>query len=173
MPRNTTENTRLALLGAMILFLATLEYMIPKPIPFVKLGLANLPILLGLTILSPKEVITLLIIKVLGQGLIQGTLFSHLILFSLGGTLSSGLTMMILYRLQIPKVSLIGISMVGALCGNLAQLFVAQIVLFGKDVWLMAPLFLGVGVITSVVLGVVALQFQSSSTWLQRMAKNA
>ncbi len=160
---------RLAVLGAMVLFMATIEYMIPKPLPFLKLGVANLPILIGLTFLSPKEVLILLVMKVVGQGLIHGTLFSHLLLFSFGGTFSSGLVMMLLYYAKVPKVSLIGISVSGAITGNIMQLLVAQILLFGKDVWLMAPIFLGAGVISSTILGIMALRFTQHSKWVEKV----
>ncbi len=160
---------RLAVLGAMILFMATIEYMIPKPLPFLKLGVANLPILIGLTFLSPKETLILLVMKVVGQGLIHGTLFSHLILFSFGGTFASGLVMMLLYYSKTPGISLIGISVSGAITGNITQLLVAQILLFGKDVWLMAPVFLGAGVISASILGVMALRFTQHSKWIEKV----
>ncbi len=163
------QQRRLAVLGAMILFMATIEYMIPKPLPFLKLGVANLPILIGLTFLSPKETLILLVMKVVGQGLIHGTLFSHLLLFSLGGTFTSGVIMMIFFYTKIPGISLIGISVLGAIGGNIIQLLVAQVLLFGKDVWLMAPVFLGAGVISSTILGVMALRFTQHSKWIQRV----
>ena len=47
-----------ALLAALALFLATVEHVIPKPVPFLKLGLANLPLLVGLTVLRPREIFT-------------------------------------------------------------------------------------------------------------------
>ncbi len=163
------QHRRLATLGAMILFLATIEYMIPKPLPFLKLGIANLPILIGLTFLKPKDIITLIAMKIVGQGLIQGTLFSHLILFSFGGTLTSGLIMMTLYYIKIPHLSLVGISVIGALAGNSVQLLVAQLVLLGKDAWLMAPLFLGAGIISSSLLGIMANRFVAQSKWIERV----
>ena len=65
----------LALLGACSLFLSTLEFLIPKPIPFMRLGLANLPLLISLSFLTPGQIMLLTLIKVLGQGLVNGTLF--------------------------------------------------------------------------------------------------
>ena len=35
------------------MFLSVIEYMIPKPMPFMRLGLAHLPILLSLLIFPP------------------------------------------------------------------------------------------------------------------------
>ena len=66
-----------ALLGALSLFLSTLEYLIPKPLPFIRLGLANLPILIALFLLPPKFIFLLIGLKILGQGLVNGTLFSY------------------------------------------------------------------------------------------------
>ncbi|MEN6364589.1 MAG: Gx transporter family protein, partial [Rectinema sp.] len=40
-----------ALLGAFCFFLSAVEYMLPKPMPFMRLGIANLPILLAVDIL--------------------------------------------------------------------------------------------------------------------------
>ena len=44
-----------ALLAAFALFLSTVEYMIPKPIPFMRIGLANLPLIIGLGVLTYRE----------------------------------------------------------------------------------------------------------------------
>ena len=40
----------IALLGAFCLFLSTIEYMIPKPMPFMRIGIVNLPLMLALDI---------------------------------------------------------------------------------------------------------------------------
>jgi len=66
----------IALMGALCLFFSTLEYLIPKPFPFFRLGLANLPILLSLSIFNPADVLLLVALKVIGQGLVNGTLAS-------------------------------------------------------------------------------------------------
>ncbi|NBK25683.1 MAG: heptaprenyl diphosphate synthase, partial [Spirochaetia bacterium] len=43
---------KIAFVAAATLLLSTLEYLIPKPLPFLRLGLANLPILLVLDIFT-------------------------------------------------------------------------------------------------------------------------
>ncbi|MCL2443016.1 MAG: Gx transporter family protein [Treponema sp.] len=88
----------LALLGAFCIFLSAVEYMIPKPLPFMRIGLANLPVMLALDIFSFPAFLVLICIKVVGQALITGTLFSYIFLFSLTGTLLSGLLMYLLRR---------------------------------------------------------------------------
>jgi heptaprenyl diphosphate synthase len=66
----------LALLGSFCLFLSTLEYLIPKPLPFMRIGLANLPLILALDLFPPGPFALLVLIKISGQALITGTLFS-------------------------------------------------------------------------------------------------
>jgi len=72
----------LALLGAFCLFLSAVEYMIPKPLPFMRIGLANLPLMLALDIFPLYAFLILVCVKVLGQALITGTLFSYFFIFS-------------------------------------------------------------------------------------------
>ena len=121
-----TENTnRIALLGAFSMFLSTIEYLFPKPVPFMRLGLANLPLLLGLEVLSAPSYFLLVIIKVLGQALVNGTLASYVFLFSLGGSLASAVVMRLCYMLPERRISFIGISLMGALASNIVQLMLS------------------------------------------------
>ena len=56
---------RIALLGAFSMFLSTIEYLFPRPIPFMRLGLANLPVILALEILPAPSYFLLVLMKVL------------------------------------------------------------------------------------------------------------
>jgi heptaprenyl diphosphate synthase len=143
------------------------EFMIPKPLPFLRLGLANLPILAGLSILNPGEVMILVILKILGQGLINGTLFSYIFLFSALGSLAAGLVMMLLWRFGQRFFSYIGISILGALASNLTQLVFSMLTVFGKEAWLIAPPFLAVGTVTAILLGIFAQRFSLVSQWMK------
>ncbi|MBI9101087.1 MAG: Gx transporter family protein [Spirochaetales bacterium] len=155
-----------ALLGAFCLFLATVEFMIPKPLPFLRLGLANLPILIGLSILSPGQVISLVVIKILGQGLVNGTLFSYIFLFSAAGSMASCLVMLLTFRFGRRFISLIGISLMGALASNLVQLTFSRFTVFGQNAWLFAPPFLAAGGVTAILLGIFAEKFAATSVWM-------
>lgn len=167
-PDRVTRIEFVALLAAFALFLSTVEYMIPKPVPFMRIGLANLPLLIGLGLLNNREYILLALLKVLGQGLITGTIFSYIALFSLGGTVSSAFVMFVLYRYARRWTSLTGISMAGAMASNITQLQLSRAILFGDAARLIAPPFLIVGLTTSVVLGIFAEQFVEHSQWYRR-----
>src|SRR5512138_3281027 len=92
-PSMLSQNKQLAFLAACCLFLATLDYLIPKPLPFMRIGLANLPLLVALPFFSTGSFMLLLCAKVLVQSLVQGTLFSYVALFSFAGSLTSGTLM--------------------------------------------------------------------------------
>ena len=154
-----------ALFSACALFLSTIEYMIPKPIPFMRLGLANIPLIIALGIFSNREYFLLLVLKVLGQGLISGTIFSYIILFSLAGSISSALIMLAIYTVFKAKVSRIGISIGGALGSTMSQLLISRLILFKEATYVIAPLFLFSGLISSIILGLFAQRFIVMSKW--------
>lgn len=145
---------KISFIAASTLLLSSLEYLIPKPLPFLRLGLANLPLLLILQSIDYPSYFFILLLKAIGQGMVSGTLFSYLFLISLAGTMSSGYAMKLLKSLLKERVSLIGISVVGAFVSNLSQLQVASWIVYGPAIWVAAPLMLGLGMITSIILGV-------------------
>lgn len=155
-----------SILGALCLFLSTIEYLIPKPMPFFRLGLANLPLLLALRFLSPVDLLLVLLLKVLGQGLINGTLASYVFLFSLAGSVASLAAMSLIYRLGRSAVSLVGVSLFGAMASSLVQLVLAVTFIFGSAAKLIAPLSLGSGMITGLLIGWFAQGFVEHSEWL-------
>ena len=170
----TNETRRnIAFLGALCVFLSTVEYLIPKPLPFMRLGLANLPILLALSFMKPKEIIILVALKIAGQGFINGTLFSYIFLFSLGGTVASASVMMVLYYAAGRWMSFIGISLGGAMASSLVQLVIARWLIFGKGTRLMAPLLIISGCVSSVVLGAITERFKEKSEWLKIICREA
>jgi heptaprenyl diphosphate synthase len=140
--------------------------MIPKPLPFMRIGLANMPLIVGLDILSAKSFALLVFIKILGQGLITGSLFSYVFIFSLAGTLASGTAMYLLRRcLGARYTGFIGISTAGAFLSNGVQLTLARFFIFGEGVKFIAPPLLGAGVLTGMALGVFCEIFIARSVW--------
>ena len=97
--------------------LASIELAIPKPVPFLRLGLANLPILIALQVLRPRQLLLLLGLKILGQGMVQGTLFSYIILFSAASSVASVAAMWLVDRASRGLMSLVGVAVVGAHAG--------------------------------------------------------
>ncbi|MFP4330051.1 MAG: Gx transporter family protein [Spirochaetaceae bacterium] len=156
----------IAFLGAVSLFFSTIEYIIPKPIPFFRLGLANLPIIVTLPFFRVRHTLMLVLLKVLGQGLINGTLASYVFFFSLAGSLSSGLVMLLAHRLGGKRISLVGVSILGALASNVVQVLLSVHFIFGTTAWIIAPLFLTLGSGSGLAIGIFAQRFFNHSVWL-------
>jgi len=172
-PGRNNINRNIALLGAFCLFLSAVEYLIPKPLPFMRIGLANLPLMLALDILPFPSFLVLICIKVIGQGLITGTLFSYVFLFSLTGTFLSALVMFALRRVfGCNRITFIGIGTAGAFISNVSQLALAYMFIFKENARYIAPPFLAVGIVTGVVLGVFCEAFIRNSRWYRAESKD-
>lgn len=163
----------IALLAAFCMFLSMIEYLIPKPLPFMRIGLANAPVLVSLVICSRRETLLLVLLKVLGQGLVNGTLFSYIFVFSAAGSFSSGIVMLCAHTLASRRLSLIGVGMLGALASNLVQILLARAVIFGDSAFLIGPPFLLIGTVSAFALGHFANSFVDSSTWIRLQLQSA
>lgn len=163
----------MAFFTALCLFMSAIEYAIPKPLPFIRIGLANLPIILALPIFSGKNYFFLVLLKIIGQGLISGTLFSYVFLFSFTGSFASAFVMWGLFQLfkKRKNLSCVGISLAGAMCNSLAQILVAKFFFFGDKVSLIAPILLWVSLISGLLLGIFTQYFTKKSSWYALVTK--
>jgi len=169
-PSATNRTEIIALLAAMALFLSSIEYIIPKPLPFLRLGIANLPILISLYLLKPKEIVLLIALKIIAQAFIYGTLFSYIFLFSCAGGTAGGLAMIGLHRIMKRHITLLGVSMAGAFTSNIVQLIIASVIIWGPGVFIIAPPFLLVGTVSACVLGLLAETFYRRSRWIKELS---
>ena len=171
---NKTNNPQLvSLLAGLTFFCASLELLVPKFVPFFRLGLANAVLLVATKLLGAKLFCLLLLLKVLGQAVISGTLFSYVFIFSLVGTFASGTICYVLANTLHEKVSFAGISCAGAFASNCSQLLLAYFFVFGKSVILFAPLVLLFGLITSIPIGVFTAMFVKQSQWYTSLFLNS
>jgi heptaprenyl diphosphate synthase len=145
--------------------------MIPKPLPFMRIGIANLPLMLALDILPFGAFMLLAAIKILGQALVTGTLFSYVFLLSLAGTLLSSVSMYGARRLLGPRrISFVGTGCLGAMVSNAVQLALAGIFVVGRSVRYIAPPFLAAGLVTGIALGLFCGYFAGRSKWYAERA---
>lgn len=159
----------IAIFGACSLFLATVEFLFPKPLPYMRLGLANIPILIALRLFPIRYLYLLAFLKVCAQGILHGTFASHVILFSLCGTFASVSVMIVARLLGGRFISLIGVSMVGALCSSIVQAALAIGYIFGRNAIVVLPITIASGVVGGVVVGLCAEYFWQHSSFLRRI----
>lgn len=139
---------------ALALIFSYVETLIPVNlgIPGVKLGLANLIIVVALYMMRLSEAYLLSVVRVLLAGFIFGNYFS--IIYSLAGGLLS-LTVMALLK-KWGGFSLQGISIAGGVFHNIGQLIVAAVVVETFSVTYYFPVLLVAGLLTGLVIGIVA-----------------
>ena len=139
---------------ALALIFSYVETLIPihLGIPGVKLGLANLIIVITLYKMGTKEAYILSIVRVVLAGFIFGNMFS--ILYSMSGGLLS-LSLMTLLK-KTDKFSVLGVSMAGGVFHNVGQLLMAAIVLESLSITYYLPVLLISGVLTGFLIGFIA-----------------
>lgn len=142
-----------------------IEYAIPKPIPFMRLGIANMGIMLSLYVLPIRQVLFLTLIKVFLQALISGTFFSYIFIFSFVGSFASVFAMLLSKNIFKSKISFLGICFSGALANNLSQILLSYLMIFKSSTSFIAPILLFSGFISSAVLGTLTQKFVSGSSW--------
>ena len=150
---------KIALLGVLLaatIVIAILESFIPSfPIPGIKLGFANIVILVTLYELGIWEAVFINLVRVLIVSLVRGTFFSMGFFMSLTGAFFS-LGIMILFFIAIKKFSIIGVSVIGSLFHVTGQILIAMIYMGSAYVVFYLPIIALSAVITGVIVGLVA-----------------
>ena len=139
---------------ALALIFSYVETLIPIQFgtPGIKLGLANLVIVIVLYKSGWKEALLLSVTRIILAGFIFGSMFS--ILYSLAGGVLSLCVMALLAKKG--SFSVAGVSMAGGVSHNIGQLIVAMIVVETYQVGYYLPVLLVAGLITGAVIGAVA-----------------
>ncbi|MCI8560110.1 MAG: Gx transporter family protein [Dorea sp.] len=139
---------------ALALIFSYVETLIPISfgIPGVKLGLANLIIVIVLYKTALKDACMLSVVRVLLAGFLFGNYYS--IVYSLAGALLSLFMMAALKKAG--GFSVIGVSIAGGVSHNIGQLIVAMLVVETFQVAYYVPVLLTAGLITGCVIGILA-----------------
>lgn len=155
MRQDNKEKT--AYMGVLLSFALILSY-VESLIPFyfgapgIKLGLANLAVVLVLYRYGWKEAAVLNGMRVLLAGFLFGNLF--MILYSLAGAACSFLIMCILKKTG--KFSVMGVSMAGGVFHNAGQTGVAFFVTKTAGVAYYLPVLIIAGAVTGMLIGMTA-----------------
>ncbi len=128
--RLTTQRiTRLALLAAAAVVLGYIESGLAAMmalLPGIKLGLANTVLLYAIYLLGPCYAAILMVLKGVLTGFMSGNLAAAFF-YSMGGGVLSLIMMLLVKRLGGEKISIVGVSVVGAVSHNMGQLLVAAL----------------------------------------------
>jgi len=146
----------LAIYTAFAITIFVVETFIPKPFPFLKLGLANIVTLLLLSTNNIKEAVLIAYCKTIIGGFATGTLFSPTTVLSLSGTSLSLLIMILLLKSKF-NFSILGLSIAGAVCHNFGQIAAVRFILIKENsIFYLTPLLIVTGIVTGIITGYIA-----------------
>lgn len=155
--RRIPKTSRLALaamLSCLALIFSYIEFLIPIDfgIPGIKLGLANLLIIIALYGLEWKYALAINLVRITLSGLLFSGAFG--VVYSLSGGLLSFFVMAILKKTH--KFSIVGVSMAGGVFHNLGQILVAAKLVSNVKIFYYFPFLLFSGIVTGVIIGFFA-----------------
>ncbi len=148
---------RIAYLSALTLLFSYAELLLPRIIPFFRLGLGNVAILMAFEMSFPAFLL-LSVIKAVAASLTGGTLFSPFFIISLAQSVSSACLMFVLFRLNKvcrgKLMSIYGISLAGSALSAFVQISLCTLYLGQGTFSLLGPMFLfntASGIITAFI----------------------
>lgn len=147
---------QLVMLSSFSIVLSIIESFIPLfngYIPGLKLGLANIVILIVLYKYGMKDAIFVSVIRVFVVGLLRTGLFSVNFFFSLSGALFSVLSMSIF---KLTKLSMIGVSIIGSIFHSLGQVLMVILLLRSGNMIYYFPWLLLFSIPTGLFIGVTS-----------------
>lgn len=137
------------------LLLFVFEAYIPRPIPWLKLGLANIATIIALYWLGWGAALIVSVFRILIGSFFTGNLLTPGFFLSVSGGLLAVTAMGLFFYLRI--FGIISVSVIGAVFHNLGQLLAAVYFLFKNAViWYLLPVLFVAGIITGIVIGFIS-----------------
>jgi len=161
---------RLVMLGLFIAIAGVLHAVegwlpVPLPVPGAKLGLANVVSLLVISLYGWRDALTVAVLRVLLGTLLGGAFLGPAFAMGMSGAVTSVLGMACVYHYRRSTFSLVGISLIGAVIHNVAQISMAAMLVGSVGLFWYLPYLLLFALPTGVGTGLVARFF------LARLAK--
>lgn len=143
-----------AVFAALALIFSYIEALLPLSagIPGVKLGIANLAIILVLYNMSFRYAMAVNVIRILTAGLLFNGLFGAL--YSLAGGVLSLVVMGLLKKTGL--FSMAGVSMAGGVAHNIGQLLIASALISNLRMFIYLPVLMFSGIGAGILTGIIA-----------------
>ena len=144
----------LGLFIAIAIMLHLFEALMPSPLPWLKLGLANIMTLLALYLYDGRAAWTVNLARVGIGALLLGRIFSPGFWLALFGALLATFVMIVVYQFFGDRLSPVGVSVAGAAGHALGQVLAARmLVIQHAAIWQVLPFFLLFTVVTGILTG--------------------
>lgn len=152
--RNTRKNVFLSLMIAYSLVLYFVESMLPSIYfiaPGAKLGLTNIVTISLLYIVGFRDAFVVVVIRILLSSIFGGGMSAFM--YSMSGGIMSLVAMYIMKKIDFKYVSLIGISVIGALFFNIGQILISALIIKNISIFVYLPVLAYISLGTGVLVG--------------------
>jgi heptaprenyl diphosphate synthase len=147
----------LSLLATFAIVVHSLEMVFPSPLPWLRLGLANIMTLATLIHFGLKAALFVTLIRVLVGSFLVGSFLNPGFFLSFSGGIMSTLAMGLVISIFKRAFSPVGVSLIGAFTHNLTQIAVAYIMIVKrKEVFLLVPVILALAILTGTFNGIAS-----------------
>ncbi len=152
------DRYRIALLSAYAIALHGFESLLPTPIPWLRLGLANIITLVALLLYGFRTAMMVTLIRIIIASIFRGTFLGPAFILSFGGGVSSTIAMGLAYKISRNLFGPVGLSLIGAVSHNIAQLALAYVLFIQRieAVLIISPVILLIGTLSGVTNGLVS-----------------
>jgi heptaprenyl diphosphate synthase len=148
---------RIALFGALGAAIAVVETFLPRPVPWMRLGLGHAAVLVALWTDGAGAALAVMLLKTGIAGLVGGTLGTPMTLVAVSAGVGAWAAMSLaLHAGRRRMIGPVGVSVAGSAAYGMLQIWLVGIWLVGMPIWPMAPLILTPGVLAGAVTGLVA-----------------
>jgi len=147
----------LALFTALAIALHTIEFLLPSPTPWFRLGLANIFAVLALFLYDGRAAWSVNLIRIVVSSLFLGTFISPRFFLALSGGVLATAVMTAARGIAGERIGPVGVSVLGGVGHALGQFGCAWLVLVRHDgLWYLLPPFLLMAIIAGMINGFVA-----------------
>ncbi len=143
-------------------FIASLENMFPRPLPYFRIGFTFVILLLVLNIFSMKELILLVIIKNITVSLVFAYIFTPPFYLGLSGGIISVIMMKAFEKTKL--LSLFGLSIIGAVSNNIVQLMLAKYLFSLPSIKILLPIIMIFSIISGSIVGIFSIFLNDTHT---------
>lgn len=159
----------LSLMTTLAMSLQIIESIFPNPLPWIRIGLANIIILVILVLFGIKEGLIVTLVRVFMASILLGTIFGPTFWLSLSAGVTSTVTMGLMMNWFSERFSIIGVSIFGAYIHNLTQLLVVSFfIIKDSGIFNLLPILLITAFIAGMITGTAA-TFVIEKIELQRL----
>ena len=153
MSNKTKRISTYGLLVALAFIFSYIEALIPinLGVPGIKLGLANVVVMIALYKLGAKETFSLALVRVVLVAFTFGNLM--MMMYSLAGSILSCIFMILLKKSN--QFSMVGVSISGGVMHNVGQILMAIVVLDTVQLYYYLPVLIISGIVTGILIGIL------------------